>query len=192
MSEPRASKVWECCTGFWGFTIILGGKGHVFLFPPRVLHGFVHPGKSLRHLRWMQNRRHCDTRYHTLYCQCHCAAAARSHSRASPRRRHDIVQPKEMYRNGACLCNPGSSMVANECQLCKHGAPPPLPWPTSASCASTVRLPRLCPAAVGQEQQSMPITRLKDCSKTLCRHWRWDWRFRLRLDSAQSRTLNAN
>ena len=36
--------------------IILGGKRHVFLFPPRALHGFVHPGKILRHLRWMQEQ----------------------------------------------------------------------------------------------------------------------------------------
>ena len=28
---------------------ILDGKRHVFLFPPRILHGFVHPGKILRH-----------------------------------------------------------------------------------------------------------------------------------------------
>jgi hypothetical protein len=35
---------------------ILDGKRHVFLFPPRILHGFVHPGKILRHLRWMQEQ----------------------------------------------------------------------------------------------------------------------------------------
>ena len=32
------------------------GKGTFFLFPPCVLHGFVHPGKILRHLRWMQEQ----------------------------------------------------------------------------------------------------------------------------------------
>ena len=32
---------------------MLGGKRHVFLFPPCVLHGFVHPGKNLRRLRWI-------------------------------------------------------------------------------------------------------------------------------------------
>ena len=36
--------------------IILDGKRHVFLFPPCVLHGFVHPGEILRHLRWMQEQ----------------------------------------------------------------------------------------------------------------------------------------
>ena len=29
-------------------------KGHVSVFPPRVLRGFVHPGKIPAHLRWMQ------------------------------------------------------------------------------------------------------------------------------------------
>ena len=36
--------------------IILGGKRHIFLFFPCVLHGFAHPGKILRHLRWMQEQ----------------------------------------------------------------------------------------------------------------------------------------
>ena len=36
--------------------MILGGKRHAFLFPPCVLHGSVHPGKILRHLRWMQEQ----------------------------------------------------------------------------------------------------------------------------------------
>ena len=31
--------------------IILGGEGHVSLFPPRVLHGFVHPGKKSQTFR---------------------------------------------------------------------------------------------------------------------------------------------
>ena len=30
-----------------------GGKGHVSWIPPRVLHGFVHPGNILRHFDWM-------------------------------------------------------------------------------------------------------------------------------------------
>ena len=36
--------------------IVLGGKGHVLLFPPCVLHGFVHPGESLRQLRRTQEQ----------------------------------------------------------------------------------------------------------------------------------------
>ena len=38
--------------GFLGLhMIILGGKGHVSIFPPRVLHGFVHPGKTSQTFR---------------------------------------------------------------------------------------------------------------------------------------------
>ena len=36
--------------------IFLGGKGHVSLFPPRVLHGFAHAGTIPVHLGWMQEQ----------------------------------------------------------------------------------------------------------------------------------------
>ena len=42
--------------GFGVHTIILGGKRHVFLFPPRVRHGFVHAVKIPVHLGWMQEQ----------------------------------------------------------------------------------------------------------------------------------------
>ena len=52
LHPPQMSEKFE--PGFGLPMIILRGKRHVFLFPPCVVHGFVHPGKICRHLRWMQ------------------------------------------------------------------------------------------------------------------------------------------
>ena len=77
----RASEVHSCiqskrprmlvCGVLGIHMMILGGRRHVSLFPPLVLHGFVHPRKTLRHFDRMQE---CDSVRravkHGRYQQC--------------------------------------------------------------------------------------------------------------------------
>ena len=154
--------------------IIVGGKGHVFLFPPRVLHGFVHPGKIQTFEVDARTDFHCrfivsETRRHSAAFRG-AAGYAEGGGRAAP---------GSVSRGGMCWQRTGHRATAQRCGL-RHavavGAQETGIRQTTrqgnawvSRCARPKRQPPRVASRVMQRESGRPRTRCIDANHKLKR-----------------------